>query len=371
MCKGLHLYDDLPVIETKEAPLTPSQRLKAMEGPLAFWYSSRARALPWRDDPKPYRVWISEIMLQQTRVEAVKPYFARFMEAFPDVESLARAEDDRLMKMWEGLGYYNRARNLKAAASMIMEEYGGRIPSSYEELLRLPGIGSYTAGAIASIAYGVPLPAVDGNVLRVISRILGSREDIKKASVKKKIEDMLREIMPQDHASAYNQGLIEVGALVCIPGGEPKCKECPMASVCLTGKNGWWKEIPWKSPDAKKKIEEKTVFLIQYKDKVAIRKRPPKGLLASLYELPNVEGHVEGEEGMKALGLMPEQAGEIKKLPEAKHTFSHVQWRMTGWQITLREECSPQACFMVTQEELKEAYALPNAFLAYRKQIGQ
>lgn len=272
-----HLYDRLQVLEREEMPLGRRERLSSMERPLLAWYSSRARSLPWRDDPKPYRVWISEIMLQQTRVEAVKPYFERFMEAFPTVSHLAQAEDDYLMKMWEGLGYYNRARNLKAAARMIMSEYGGCLPASFDELIRLPGIGSYTAGAIASIAYGIPLPAVDGNVLRVISRVLGDREDIKKASVKAGIEAELKDVMPRDEASHYNQGLIEIGALVCIPGGEPRCSQCPLASICLTRKNGWWKEIPYKSPDKARKIEERTVFIIEYQDKVAIRKRPPRG----------------------------------------------------------------------------------------------
>lgn len=382
-----HLYDRLQVLEPEDAPLSRRQRLKAMEGPLLSWYSSRARSLPWRDDPQPYRVWISEIMLQQTRVEAVKPYFERFMAAFPTVSHLAQADDDYLMKMWEGLGYYNRARNLKAAARMIMSEYGGCLPASFEELIRLPGIGSYTAGAIASIAYGVPLPAVDGNVLRVISRVLGDRGDIKKASVKSGIEAEIREVMPREDASHYNQGLIEIGALVCIPGGEPRCSQCPLASVCLTARHGWWKEIPYKSPQKARKIEERTVFIIEYQNKVAIRKRPPKGLLASLYELPNVEGRPGPEGVAETLGLPKESVKSIEPLPEAKHVFSHVEWHMTGYRVVLagdelaagdspaagdRREAgqSPASCFMVSREELEHTYALPNAFHAYTALIG-
>ena len=253
---------------------------------------------------------------------------------------------------------------------MIMSEYGGCLPASFDELIRLPGIGSYTAGAIASIAYGIPLPAVDGNVLRVISRLLGDREDIKKASVKAGIEAELKAVMPQDEASHYNQGLIEIGALVCIPGGEPRCSQCPLASICLTRKNGWWKEIPYKSPAKARKIEERTVFIIEYRDKVAIRKRPPKGLLASLYELPNIEGKTSGETVPQVLGLDREQVAWVELLPEAKHVFSHVEWHMTGYRVVLSQEEEPLSCFMVSREELEHTYALPNAFNAYTKLIG-
>ena len=367
-----HFYDKLQVLESEDKPLKRAERLAAIERPLLAWYASRARALPWRDKPEPYRVWISEIMLQQTRVEAVKPYFERFMTAFPGIRELAEADDDHLMKMWEGLGYYNRARNLTAAARMMMEEYGGCLPSAYDELLKLPGIGSYTAGAIASIAFGLPMPAVDGNVLRVISRLLGDREDIRKASVKARMEEELKGIMPKDEASSYNQGLIEVGALVCIPVGEPKCAECPLSSLCLTGKNGWWKEIPYKSPKKARKIEEKTVFIIERGDEVAIGKRPSTGLLASLYELPNVEGILKAGEICKALGFQEEQVAKIEALPKAKHIFSHVEWHMIGYRVVLGAEedlsgkLKSQACFMVEKELLKSSYALPNAFRAYR-----
>lgn len=403
-----HLYDRLQVLEQKESPLDRKERLRAMEKPLLAWYGSRARSLPWRDDPKPYRVWISEIMLQQTRVEAVKPYFERFMKAFPSVQALAEAEDDYLMKMWEGLGYYNRARNLKAAARMVMEEYGGCLPASFEELIRLPGIGSYTAGAIASIAFNMPLPAVDGNVLRVISRVLGDREDIKKASVKARMEQELKAVMPKSDASRYNQGLIEIGALVCIPGGEPRCGECPLASVCLTRQNGWWKEIPYKSPNKARKIEERTVFIIECHDKVAIRKRAKGGLLAELYELPNVEGHPGEDEMPTLLGLKPEWVKCIMPLPTAKHVFSHVEWHMTGYRVEVempemagnvaadgtidggiidggitgggiidggvidsgQNASGATGWFFTTREKLASTYALPNAFQAYTSLIG-
>ena len=282
MCDGrLHFYDRLQILEEKDRSLEQRERLRAVEKPLLAWYASRARKLPWREDPKPYRVWISEIMLQQTRVEAVKPYFERFMEAFPEIRDLAQAEDDRLMKLWEGLGYYSRARNLKAAAIQVMERFNGALPASYEALLSLPGIGSYTAGAIASIAYGIPVPAVDGNVLRVVSRILADSSDIRKASVKTSMEALLKEVMPKDCAGSYNQALIETGALVCIPGGEPKCRECPMESVCLTAQNGLWKKIRG-SPRPRSGRWKKGRYLL-----LNIRRRPPsaKGLQRGFWPL--------------------------------------------------------------------------------------
>lgn len=373
MCNTGDFYSRLQVLEEEKAPLERKERLKAMEKPLLAWYGRRARSLPWRDDPKPYPVWISEIMLQQTRVEAVKPYFERFMKAFPTPKDLAEAEDDYLMKMWEGLGYYNRARNLKAAARLVMENHGGSLPASYEELISLPGIGSYTAGAISSIAFNLPLPAVDGNVLRVISRVLGDREDIKKASVKAGMEQELKAVMPADDASRYNQGLIEIGALVCIPGGEPKCGECPLESLCLTKKNRWWKEIPYKSPARARKIQDRTVFIIEYQDKVALRKRPMEGLLAALYELPNVEGSLCEEEVTEALGLSKEEVKAVSPLPKAKHVFSHVEWHMTGYRVVLGREGErgdSRRWLMVSKKELASTYALPNAFQAYTSLIG-
>ncbi len=296
-------YGRLQVLEREGEELSLSDRLRAMNRPLLAWYEAHARVLPWREDPEPYRVWISEIMLQQTRVEAVKPYFERFMEALPDAAALASVEDDRLMKLWEGLGYYNRARNLKKAAIEIQERFGGRMPSEYEDLLSLPGIGSYTAGAIASIAFGRPVPAVDGNVLRVISRVTASREDILKASTKRWMEEELRRTMPQDAASAFNQGLIEIGAIVCVPNGPPKCGACPLASICLARKQDLIGEIPVKTPPKKRRLEERTVLILEHAGQVGLRKREDTGLLASLYELPNVEGIIKA--GGAGRGVRP------------------------------------------------------------------
>ena len=222
------------------------ENLEQIVQPLLRWFDQNARILPWRDQPTPYRVWVSEIMLQQTRVEAVKPFYQRFMEALPDIQTLANCEEEELLKLWEGLGYYNRVRNMQIAARTVIEEYGGKLPDDYLELQQLKGIGSYTAGAISSIAYGKVAPAVDGNVLRVISRVTLSREDILKQSVKRGIEQAIVEIMPADRPGAFNQALMELGAMVCVPNGEPHCESCPLKELCLARKMGAMDEIPVK-----------------------------------------------------------------------------------------------------------------------------
>ncbi len=368
-----NLYQKLPVLEPEGQAFDRLTRLKAMNGPLLAWYGEHARILPWRENPEAYRVWISEIMLQQTRVEAVKPYFQRFLSALPHVKALAEVPEDQLLKLWEGLGYYNRARNLKKAAQIVVEEYGGILPSSYEELLKLPGIGSYTAGAVASIAYGIPVPAVDGNVLRVLSRVLESYDDILKQSTKRQMELMLAETMPRDQASAFNQGLIEIGAIVCVPNGAPKCSGCPLQSVCLTSRKGLWDTIPVKARSKPRRIEEKTILLFEVGDRIAIQKRPDTGLLASLYEFPSAEGHLTPEEvSWEVMRLLGEESAasremEIQPAGTAKHIFSHVEWHMTGYRIKLKAGSCP--FLLAERQELRDRYPIPNAFLAYTKQI--
>ncbi|MFT4106436.1 MAG: A/G-specific adenine glycosylase [Lacrimispora sp.] len=359
------LYNKLQILEPKDKEMDTMERLRAMEGPLLFWYKEHARSLPWREEPSPYRVWISEIMLQQTRVEAVKPYFERFMENLPDIKALAEVEEDRLLKLWEGLGYYSRAKNLKKAAEILVSRYGGELPASYEELKTLPGIGSYTAGAIASIAFGIPVPAVDGNVLRVISRVTESHEDILKQSVKREMEERLKAVMPKGYASSYNQGLIEVGALVCVPNGAPLCGQCPLASVCLARSNGLTDVIPVRTPKKARRIEDKTVLVLWHEGRVAIRKREETGLLPSLYELPNLEGHLNEEEIFARLGV---KEADIFPLPGSKHVFSHVEWHMTGFRVELKDGAAGDFLW-ITAEEMKHTYSLPSAFKAYTKLI--
>lgn len=359
------LYDKLQVLEPAGQAMEKEERLSAAGRPLLSWYHQNRRILPWRENPEPYRVWISEIMLQQTRVEAVKPYFDRFMEALPGVEELGKVSEDRLLKLWEGLGYYSRARNLKKAAELLIEKYGGKLPSSYEELKALPGIGSYTAGAIASIAFQIPVPAVDGNVLRVISRLTGSMEDITKQSVKKDMEELIKGVMPKEDPGSYNQALIEAGAIVCVPNGAPLCGSCPLFSLCLARQKDLTGVIPVKAPKKERRTEDRTILILTKGERVAIRKRDDTGLLASLYELPGLEGRIPEEQIKETLGV---KEAKITPLPEAKHIFSHVEWHMTGYWVELTEE--PKGDYLwVTPEEIKKTYSLPGAFKAYTKLI--
>ena len=376
--QGVHIlaYDcrvtkDSIEIEKEVPVIFRNENLKEMAGPLIAWYQKQKRDLPWRNDISAYKVWVSEIMLQQTRVEAVKPYYARFLNAFPTIRELAEAKEDLLLKMWEGLGYYNRVRNMQKAAQQVMIDYNGEFPNTYEEIRSLTGIGNYTAGAISSFAFGIPKPAVDGNVLRVISRLTASYEDIMKASVRERVEEELEELIPTDGASDFNQGLIELGAIVCVPNGAPKCNECPLAHLCKAHEQGIELELPVKSKAKERRIEKKTVFIFQDGDHVAIKKRPVKGLLAGLYELPNVEGHLTEDEVLeysKQIGLLPLR---IQKLEDGKHIFSHVEWQMIGYQIRVDElenSCTEKMLF-VHPEEIQAEYPIPAAFETYVKYV--
>lgn len=349
-----------------------SPELKEAAGPLVEWFRENRRDLPWRRRMNAYRVWISEIMLQQTRVEAVKPYYERFLEELPDVKALAEVPEERLLKLWEGMGYYNRARNLKAAAVQIMEEFGGRFPDRYEEIRSLKGIGSYTAGAIVSFVYNIPKPAVDGNVFRVVTRLLADPDDITKASTRTKIEALLEEVIPRDAAGDFNQSLIELGAIVCLPNGEPKCAECPVRHLCRSFAEGTQMEYPVKKKAKERRIEKRTVFLFCDGGAVAIRKRKSTGLLAGMYEFPNVEGHLKRQEAIdyaRSLGLAPVR---VKKLESAKHIFSHVEWHMTGYEILvdeLEKEMKDNVIF-AGRDELEEKYPMPSAFETYLAAVG-
>lgn len=362
-------------IEMKQ--LSETERLDQSVQPLLEWFEVFARTMPWRSNPEPYWVWVSEIMLQQTRVEAVRAYFDRFIAALPNIESLANIEDEKLMKLWEGLGYYSRARNLKKAAIVCVEQYHGELPRTYEELLKLPGIGSYTAGAIASIAYEQEVPAVDGNVLRVISRLLAWEEDITKQSVKRKMEAALLKLMKRVHPNprTFTAALMELGALVCIPNGAPCCMECPWKSICLARIQKKVERIPVKKKKIVRKIEERTVFLIQDGDLTAIKKRPSTGLLAGLYELPNIEGFYSEQEVKRIWEEKLKLPLTVERLKDGKHIFSHIEWHMQAYRViipkileqnkVLREQ--EGELFFVTQEELNTNYALPNAFKTWKK----
>lgn len=339
--------------------------------PLLSWFSENARVLPWRETPTPYRVWVSEIMLQQTRVEAVKPYFERFTTSLPDVKSLAECEEEKLLKLWEGLGYYNRVRNMQTAAQTIMKDYHGKLPESYEELLKLKGIGHYTAGAIASIAYGKAVPAVDGNVLRVITRVSADDSDIMKDSVKREMEQALAKIMPKNHASDFNQALMELGAKVCIPNGKPLCHQCPWTDFCEARKQNRWKELPVKKKTLKRKIEQRTVFVIRKENAIVLNKRPKKGLLAGLYEFPNVTGYMTEEEALNWIKNQKLMPLKILPLQDAKHIFSHIEWHMKGYMVWIDELAEENSDFLFVElEESQKKYPIPTAFSAYTKYLN-
>lgn len=369
-------YDCLVQPDSMEidAPVNVRLRQDMLEDipqPLLEWYDTHRRILPWRERPEPYRVWVSEIMLQQTRVEAVKPYFERFMEELPDIQSLAYAEENKLLKLWEGLGYYNRVRNLQKAALQIVEQYGGVMPSEYEELLKLKGIGSYTAGAVASIAYNKPIPAVDGNVLRVVSRIRMDSSDILSQQVKKRVETDLLQIMPHCRPGDFNQAMMEIGAMVCIPNGMPHCGECPLAGLCLAFRNGVMCDYPQKAAKKPRSVEEKTILVIRDENKAALHKRPSKGLLAGMYEFPSMEGYRTAEEVIQYLAEKGLKTIRIQPLARSKHIFTHKEWHMQGYMVRVDELAFPGAeeneegWIFVEPARTEENYPVPSAFSAY------
>lgn len=332
--------------------------------PLLFWYREHARILPWRSDPTPYHVWLSEIMLQQTRVAAVLSYYQRFLEAAPNIAALANLSEEQLMKLWQGLGYYSRARNLQKAARQIMTQHGGNFPDTYEEIRGLPGIGDYTAGAISSIAFGLPVPAVDGNVLRVTTRICADGGDIQSVATKKRITQALAERIPIEAPGEFNQAMMELGATVCLPNGAPLCESCPAQTFCLAHQQGRTHEFPVKAPKKPRKIETRTVYLFFYRAQVALRRRPDTGLLAGLWEYPNILAN----ESYQDWGLIPKQ---ITQVAAGKHIFSHVEWHMTVLAGELSEPELPEGWVWANRKQLRDVYAIPNAFRCVEEVVAQ
>lgn len=322
--------------------------------PLLAWYRENARVLPWRSDPTPYHVWVSEIMLQQTRVAAVLDYYKRFLEVLPTVKDLAECPEDRLMKLWQGLGYYSRARNLQKAARQVMADFGGTFPDTFDAIRTLSGVGDYTAGAISSIAFGRAVPAVDGNVLRVVSRLTLDRRDVTKPETKKDITAALQRTMPREAPGDFNQALMELGATVCLPNGAPLCEKCPARDFCAAHRAGAELDLPVKSLKKERRVEERTVWLIFREGKVALRKRPDKGLLAGLWEYPNErEGSpcpVTGKEEFAASG---------------KHIFTHIEWHMTAYTLEAESDALPPGWVWADKAALRELYSLPSAFAPF------
>ncbi len=338
--------------------------LSQLPPPLLRWYRANARDLPWRRTQDPYRIWVSEIMLQQTRVAAVLGYYARFLEAFPTVEALAAAPEDQLMKLWEGLGYYSRARNLQKAARLVADR--GGFPDTYDGLLALPGVGDYTAAAIASAAFARREAAVDGNVLRVVTRLTDCRDDVAAPRTKQNIRAQVQAIFPEAEADVriFNQSLMELGATVCVPGGLPKCLLCPARDLCLGRARGTAESLPVKAPKKSRRVEEKTVFLLLREGWAALRKRPASGLLAGLWEFPNVEGALDepaAAVAVRAWGLEPRA---WRNRLTAKHIFSHVEWHMTVYTLEVAGEGPPG----LTWVESLERHAVPSAFARCREE---
>ncbi len=336
------------------------QKLNQLVQPLLDWYAANRRRLPWREEVSAYRTWVSEIMLQQTRVTAVIPYFERFLTAFPTVETLANAEESHLLKLWEGLGYYSRARNLQKAAKIIVDTYGGQFPQTYEEIIALPGIGDYTAGAILSIAFRQSVPAVDGNVLRVAARITGDARNVLDTKVRKDFRERMAKIMPHEQSGTFNQALMDLGASVCLPNGTPLCEECPAKGFCDAYATNRQKILPVRQKNTEKRVEQKTVFLLRRGDEVALRQRGDTGLLARLWEYPHVEGILDEAAAAAQLadwGITPHNWAKSVRF---KHIFTHIRWEMVGYVLDI-EGIGPTDWVWVKESE-RQNYAIPSAF---------
>ena len=348
--------------------MTERERIGAAIPRLLAWHRVNRRPLPWRDRPTPYAVWVSEIMLQQTRIEAAIPYYLRFMERLPDAQALAEASQEELLKLWEGLGYYSRARNLQKAARVVVEQYGGALPSSAQELRKLPGIGDYTAGAIASLAFGQPEPAVDGNVLRVILRLTARRDDALASDTRFWVTGLLRGLYPSgEDAALLTEGLMELGETVCLPREGARCSACPLAELCLARERGEQAALPVRSQPKPRRVEERTVLLLRCGDRWAVRRRAEKGLLAGMWEYPNVEGLLNPEEAEALLGEWGAEPRSVEPWGEAKHLFTHVEWQMRGLLI-LCDRAIPKLTWR-TAGELSREHAIPSAFRAWTEKI--
>ena len=338
------------------------EHLNRLREPLLAWYDKNRRVLPWREEPSPYRTWVSEIMLQQTRVTAVLPYFERFMAELPDVQALAAVAEERLFKLWEGLGYYSRARNLRRAAQVIVSEHGGELPRTMDALRRLPGIGDYTASAIASINFGAAEPAVDGNLLRVAARIAGCGDDITEAKTKKRFRGFMSSSIDRDQPGKWNQAMMDLGATVCLPNGAPLCEACPGRGFCAAYREGLTDVLPVRAEKRKRRAEERTVFLLVKQGKIAVRQRPESGLLAKLTEFPNVLGNLDEGAAHLTLAQWGLDARSITPCCTAKHVFTHIEWQMKGYAAEVAGDC---ACFRWVDRAELDALTIPTAFRVF------
>ncbi len=333
---------------------------KTIQIQLLDWYQQVKRDLPWRRTQNPYFIWVSEVMLQQTQVDTVIPYYERFTERFPTMEALAHANEEEVLKYWEGLGYYSRARNLQAGVREVVEQYGSEVPRTRSEILNIKGIGPYTAGAVLSIAYNLPEPAVDGNVMRVLSRLFLISEDITKPKTRKIFEDLLYQLIPSESASDFNQALMELGALVCRPK-QPQCEACPLQSCCVAHSKSVETQFPVKTRKVTKKNLGYQVFVLQNPTgDYLVHQRPSEGLLANMWEFPMLEAdsldlekcHIFFKEELKlADPIHIERIGQ-----PIIHVFSHLKWELTVWQAKTHQlvEELPVSYKWVSKERLEE-----------------
>ncbi len=335
---------------------------------LLNWYDNNRRHLPWREDPTPYHVYLSEIMLQQTRVEAVKDYYARFLEAFPDIKSLASADEEKVLKLWEGLGYYSRAKNLHQSAKVIVSKYGGELPSSIDDLRLLPGVGEYTSKAIASIAFGQKEISIDGNLFRIYSRLNMDPAPLQMLSSKQKAESYFGERL-EDRPGDFNQALMDLGEMVCLPHGFPLCDQCPFASFCKAHLSKQEVFYPCAPSPIRKKEERRTVLLVCFDNQVALHKRPSVGLLASVYEFPNVLGWMNQEEVVRYLKDLGFQIASMEEIGESKHVFSHLVWKMKGYRAQVHNKANELDFVYASKEEIDQSYPLPSAFSYFRQKL--
>ena len=346
--------------------------IQGIQNKLLNWYRANAKSFPWREDPTPYHVWISEIMLQQTRIEAALPYYQRFIATLPDIQALANVPQDELLKLWEGLGYYSRAKNLQKAALVIMESFDGQLPADYDQLLSLPGIGAYTAGAIASIAYHIPVPAVDGNVMRVLARLTNDNTDVLSNAGKKHFTQLASELIDREDPGAFNQALMELGENICLPNTTPHCSRCPLQGDCAASAYGTTAALPIRIKKTQRRVEDRQVVVLTcHADTphVLIHYREDKGLLGGMWEFPNTTN-------IQPLSCVPNDLSDkcnlVESLSPSKHLFSHIEWRMTGHHYTTDSLIAlPDAYHWATLHELEQQYPIPGAFATYKKLLYQ
>lgn len=344
--------------------------MKKIVNSLLEWYYKNHRTLPWRIDKDPYHIWVSEIMLQQTRIEAVIDYYYRFIKELPTIEDLANCSQDRLLKLWEGLGYYNRARNLQRTARIIVEQYNNQFPNTYQQIIALPGIGEYTASAISSICFSLKEATVDGNVLRVYMRVNNCFDNIDDMKVRKRVRENLTKIMPKDSGN-FNEALMELGETICIPKGTPKCRKCPIRNYCKAYQEQTYLELPVRQEKKIKKLENYTVFLFISNDKVAIEKRKNTGLLHNMWQFPNTESLLDLSQTRSYLNKVNAPFFKIEKGISYTHIFTHKKWNIYSYVIWLKGENSFNDTIFASLNDLKRVYAIPTAFQPLKKYLEE